>query len=144
MVPVLLMEEILHHLRLVVYHIMYVFFYIPGGTGFLPSTPITSGLPPPKRFQAILLQDLGGLVLNLPENQGFSGVIHQGWFQNPAPPPPRMIDDEYPIIYRVFSPSQVVGLGISEPSTVFLPTQTSCTILHGEVPKKNTIDVCVV
>ena len=34
----LLMEEILHQLRLVVFTILYRFFYIPGGAGFLPST----------------------------------------------------------------------------------------------------------
>ena len=34
----LLMEEILHQLRLVVYPIIYKVFYIPGGAGFLPST----------------------------------------------------------------------------------------------------------
>ena len=38
---ILLMEEILHQLRLVVYHvypIIYRVLYIPGGAGFLPST----------------------------------------------------------------------------------------------------------
>ena len=36
--PILLMEEILHRLRLVVYPIIYRVWYIPGGAGFLPST----------------------------------------------------------------------------------------------------------
>ena len=35
---VLLMEEILHQLRLVVYPTIYTVLYIPGGAGFLPST----------------------------------------------------------------------------------------------------------
>jgi len=35
---VLLMEEILHQLRLAVYPIIYKVLYIPGGAGFLPST----------------------------------------------------------------------------------------------------------
>ena len=35
---ILLMEEILHQLRLVVYPIIYRVLYIPGGAGFLPST----------------------------------------------------------------------------------------------------------
>ena len=34
----LLMEEILHQLRLIVFTILYRVFYIPGGAGFLPST----------------------------------------------------------------------------------------------------------
>jgi len=34
---ILLMEEILRQLRLVVYPIIYKFFYISGGAGFLPS-----------------------------------------------------------------------------------------------------------
>ena len=38
LVMLLLMAEILHHLRLVVYPIIYRVLYIPGGTGFLPST----------------------------------------------------------------------------------------------------------
>ena len=32
------MAEIMHHLRLVVYPIIYKVLYIPGGAGFLPST----------------------------------------------------------------------------------------------------------
>ena len=36
--PILLMEEILHRLRLVVYPIICRVWYIPGGAGFLPST----------------------------------------------------------------------------------------------------------
>ena len=32
------MAEILHHLRLVVFPIIYKVLYIPGGAGFLPST----------------------------------------------------------------------------------------------------------
>jgi len=35
---ILLMEEILHQLRLVVYPIIYRILYTPGGVGFLPST----------------------------------------------------------------------------------------------------------
>ena len=35
---ILLMAEILHQLRLVVYPIIYKVLYIPGGAGFLPST----------------------------------------------------------------------------------------------------------
>ena len=35
---ILLMEEILHQLRLVVYPPLYKVLYIPGGAGFLPST----------------------------------------------------------------------------------------------------------
>ena len=35
---ILLMEDILHQLRLVVYPIIYVALYISGGAGFLPST----------------------------------------------------------------------------------------------------------
>ena len=37
-VVILLMEEVLHQLRLVVYPIIYTILYIPGGAGFLPST----------------------------------------------------------------------------------------------------------
>ena len=33
-----LTEEILHQLRLVVYHVIYTVLYIPGGAGFLLST----------------------------------------------------------------------------------------------------------
>jgi len=36
--PLLLMEEILHQLRLLVYPIIDRILYIPGGAGFLPST----------------------------------------------------------------------------------------------------------
>ena len=42
------MEEILHQLRLVVYHIIYRVLYIPGGARFLPSTvrgPYKPGKP---------------------------------------------------------------------------------------------------
>ena len=35
---ILLMEEILHQLRLVVYPGIFKVLYIPGGAGFLPST----------------------------------------------------------------------------------------------------------
>ena len=35
---ILLMEEIRHQLRLVVYHVIHRVLYIPGGAGFLPST----------------------------------------------------------------------------------------------------------
>ena len=34
----LLVDEILHQLRLVIYPIIYRVLYIPGGAGFLPST----------------------------------------------------------------------------------------------------------
>ena len=37
-VKLLLMAEILHQLRLVVYPIIYRVLYIPGGVGFQPST----------------------------------------------------------------------------------------------------------
>jgi len=39
---ILLMEEILHQLRLVGYPIIYKVLYIPGGAGFLPSTVVSS------------------------------------------------------------------------------------------------------
>ena len=42
MIPILLMEEILHQLRLVVYLIIYWVLYIPGGAGLLPSTVVRS------------------------------------------------------------------------------------------------------
>ena len=35
---ILLMEEIMHQLRFVVYPMIYTDSYIPGGAGFLPST----------------------------------------------------------------------------------------------------------
>ena len=38
---ILLMEEILHQLRLVVYPIIYTVLYISGGAGFLPSTVVS-------------------------------------------------------------------------------------------------------
>ena len=52
---------------------------------------------------------------------------------------------EIPVIYRVLGTSQVVGLGISEPSTV-LPTNSSSTDPHfprsqSPVPEKAFSDV---
>ena len=41
---ILLMDKILHQLRLVVYPIIYRVLYIPGGAGFLPST-VSSNFP---------------------------------------------------------------------------------------------------
>ena len=35
---ILLMDKILHQVRLVVFPIIYMVLYIPGGAGFLPST----------------------------------------------------------------------------------------------------------
>ena len=46
---ILLMEEILHQLRLVVYPIVYRVLYIPGGAGFLPSTVILPTLSKGKK-----------------------------------------------------------------------------------------------
>ena len=40
---ILLMAEILHQLRLVVFSIIYRVSYIPGGAGFQPSTVLNRG-----------------------------------------------------------------------------------------------------
>ena len=52
------------------------------------------------------------------------------WFRNPANQL-RLVD--YPIIYKVLAPSQVVGNGISEPSTVPVPVDRFelCQMMFG-------------
>ena len=60
---ILLMEEILHQLRLVVYPIIYMVLYIPGGAGFLPSTV---SIPQGSNLGCVwflLPSNLGGLPL---------------------------------------------------------------------------------